>query len=105
MIARVRPAVVHAHGAEGNLFGLAAAALARVPVRIGEEIGLPDDSRRARFAFRTVYRSAHRVIGVADAVRDWLVRSGEVPPAKAIRIYNPVQLPGAEASARAPGSR
>jgi glycosyltransferase involved in cell wall biosynthesis len=103
MLRDLRPTVFHAHGAEANLFGLAAAALARVPVRIGEEIGMPAHGPRARLAYRTAYRAAHRVIGVADAVRDWLVATGEVPAAKALRIYNPARLPAVRAAPRRAG--
>jgi glycosyltransferase involved in cell wall biosynthesis len=103
VLRRQRPDVIHTHGAEGNMYGLVAAALARIPVRIGEEIGMPVHSPRARFAFRSVYRTADRVIGVADAVRDWLIESREVSPSKAVRIYNPVGFPGANAAPRDPG--
>ncbi|TBW08952.1 glycosyltransferase [Azotobacter chroococcum] len=90
---RLRPTVVHSHGAEANFHGLIAARLAGVPVRIGEEIGIPSHSPRARRIFRQVYRTAHCVIGMSCAVTDWLIESGEVPPAKAVRVYNPVKLP------------
>ena len=97
------PAVVHAHGSEANLFGLWTAKSADVPVRIGEEIGLPDHRLRARLALRAAYRAADRVIGVSDAVRDFLVSSGEVPKSRALRIYNPVRETGSQASPRLEG--
>jgi len=90
---QLRPTVVHSHGAEANFHGLIAARLAGVPVRVGEEIGIPAHSGRARRVFRQLYRCAHCVIGISDAVTGWLVESGEVPPAKAVRVYNPVKLP------------
>ncbi|MDQ3057707.1 MAG: glycosyltransferase [Pseudomonadota bacterium] len=90
---RMRPLVVHTHGAEANVCGLIAAWLARVPVRIGEEIGMPDHGPKARAVFRGIYMLAHRVVGISQAVTDWLVASGEVPPRKAVRLYNPVELP------------
>jgi len=89
---RLRPQVVHTHGAEANFHGLIAAWLAGVPVRIGEEIGIPAHSARARWVFRQVYRLSHRVIGISESVTRWLVESGEVPTSKAVRIYNPVEL-------------
>jgi len=88
-----RPFVVHTHGAEANFHGLTAAFLARVPVRIGEEIGIPSHSKKARAIFQQVYRTAQRVIGISQSVTDWLVASREVPAVKAIKIYNPVELP------------
>lgn len=87
-----RPTVVHAHGAEANFHALIAAYTSGVPVRIGEEIGIPTHSRTARTVFRFVYRTAHTVVGVSEAVRQWLIQSGEVPVWKARRIYNPVKL-------------
>lgn len=91
-IRQIRPAVVHTHGAEANFHGLIAAWLARVPVRIGEEIGIPSHGTRARKIFAQVYRIAHRVVGISEAVTRWLIQSGEVPTKKATRIYNPVAL-------------
>lgn len=88
----VRPVVVHTHGAEANFHGLLAARLAGIPVRIGEEIGIPQQSIQARWVFTQIYRSAQRVIGISDAVTRWLVESGEVPMSKVVRIYNPVRL-------------
>lgn len=90
---REKPLVVHTHGAEANCHGLLAAWIAGVPVRIGEEIGIPSHGRTAKWIFRWVYGTAHRVIGISQAVTQWLIASREVPPHKAIRIYNPVQLP------------
>lgn len=85
-----QPTIVHTHGAEANFHGLIAAWLARIPVRIGEEIGVPTHSLRAQKVFQQVYRVAHRVIGVSDAVKRWLIKTGEIPEDKAVRIYNPI---------------
>ena len=90
---RERPFVVHAHGAEANFHGLLAACLARVPVRIGEEIGIPNHGIKARTVFRLIYGMAHRVVGISQSVTDWLIASREAPQHKATRIYNPVRLP------------
>mgnify|MGYP006189006297 CR=1 FL=1 len=93
LLRRVRPGVVHAHGAEANFHGLVAGFLAGVPVRVAEEIGIPSHGRIARRVFRACYRLAHAVVGVSDGVTRWLVASGEVPPAKAVTVLNPVRLP------------
>lgn len=90
---RERPLVVHAHGAEANFHGLFAACLARVPIRIGEEIGIPGHSETAKRVFRMAYATAHRVIGVSRVVTSWLIENHEVPSEKALRIDNPVSLP------------
>jgi len=90
---RERPQVVHAHGAEANFHGLIAAYLARINLRIGEEIGIPSHSNNAKKIFKLIYATAHRVIGVSRVVSEWLVDSGEVPAGKILQIDNPVGLP------------
>lgn len=91
LVKRLRPAVVHTHGAEANFHGLLAAWLAQVPVRIGEEIGIPRHSARARLVFRQVYRTATRVIGISNSVVDYLRDAGEVNESRLVRLYNPVE--------------
>jgi glycosyltransferase involved in cell wall biosynthesis len=90
---RESPTVVHTHGAEANFHGLLAAWITRVPVRIGEEIGIPGHSATAKRLFSLVYQTAHNVIGVSCLVVNWLIESGEVQASKAIHISNPVRLP------------
>ncbi len=92
---QLKPVVVHTHGSEANIQALLAAWLAGVPVRIGEEIGIPSHSSKAKFFFRQAYRFASKVIGVSEAVRNWLVEHREVPATKATILYNPVRLPAA----------
>lgn len=91
-----RPAVVHAHGAEANFHALVAAALAGVPVRVGEEIGIPVHGTVARLVFRWAYRCAHKVIGVSGSVTQWLTQHGEVRADCAMTLLNPVRLPEAK---------
>lgn len=91
LICAVRPDIIHTHGAEANFYGLLAGALARVRVRIGEEIGMPRHSLCARIVFRQVYRLAHCVIGVSGAVTRYLIEAKEVPVEKTYRLYNPVE--------------
>lgn len=84
-----RVEVVHTHGFYTNTFGVAAAALARVPARVA--------SRRETEGFRTpaqksferhvTFRLAHAVVANAEAVRRDLVRQG-VPPARVVTVYN-----------------
>lgn len=87
-----KPDVVHTHGAEANFNGIIAAKLARVPVVIGEEIGIPNHSYKAKALFRMVYSVSDRVIAISDSVKEWLVESGEAQEKKIIRIYNPVEI-------------
>lgn len=100
---RERFEVVHCHGAEANLFGLWAAYLAGVPVRVGEEIGIPDHNLRASIAYRIAYAAADHVIGVSSIVRDFLVARGEVPACKTVVVYNPVRRLAAEPAQRRDG--
>jgi glycosyltransferase involved in cell wall biosynthesis len=90
---REQPVIVHTHGAEANFHGLLAAFLARVPVRVGEEIGIPAHSNVAKFIFRQIYRMAHRVIGVSNVVVDWLLACREVSQKRVACLYSPVLLP------------
>jgi|TARA_R100001460_G_scaffold98384_1_gene141202 glycosyltransferase involved in cell wall biosynthesis len=89
---QVKPCVVHAHGAEANFHGILAAFFARVPVRIGEEIGIPDHSKLAKKIFKFIYSLSTQVVAISDSVKAWLIDSGEVPKAKVTRIYNPVEV-------------
>jgi len=102
---RYRPAAVHTHGSEANFHGLIAAWLARVPVRVGEEIGIPSHSWKARQVFRVVFFSAKYVICMSNAVADWIIKNGEVPRSKALLIHNPVELPFSRKKQRDPMPR
>lgn len=105
LLRRLRPAVLHAHGAEANFHGLLAGWLAGVPVRVGEEIGIPAHGRLARRVFRACYAFAHAVVGVSEGVTRWLVDSGEVAAGKAVTVLNPVQLPEGRGGTLPPADR
>ncbi|HHW34046.1 MAG TPA: glycosyltransferase [Paracoccus solventivorans] len=85
----LRPSVVHLHGAEANFHGVIAARLARVPVVVAEEIGVPDHSRKARAIFRQVYRRCDRVIAVSQAVANRIMEMGEAGPDQIEVVHNP----------------
>lgn len=87
-----KPDVVHAHGAEANFHGILAAYFAGVPVRIGEEIGIPVHSKSAKRIFKFIYFLSSHVVAISDSVKAWLIDSGEVPLEKVTRIYNPVEV-------------
>ena len=93
LMQRDEPTVVHTHGAEANFHGLIAAKIAGIRVRIGEEIGIPGHSWKARMVFRQVYRCAHKVVGVSDAVSQWLVDSTEIPTQKSTTILTGIDIP------------
>jgi L-malate glycosyltransferase len=81
-------ALVQTHDFYTNVFGMAAAALARVPVRIA--------ARRETTGYRTAmqkrverlaYRLAHAVVANSNAVKRELIAQG-VPEGKVVTIYN-----------------
>jgi glycosyltransferase involved in cell wall biosynthesis len=84
--------IVHTHDVYSNIFGLPAARLARVPVRIGSRRdtgGVGTTSRRRLEGF--LYRLADRVVTNADAVGRHLAGEG-VPAEKIVTIHNAVDL-------------
>jgi glycosyltransferase involved in cell wall biosynthesis len=88
---RARIAVVHAATLSGNLFGLAGAALAGVPVRIGSQRGYDfDRSRVERHLQRLAYARAHRVVANTAALAAWLAASG-VPRERVVVVPNGVE--------------
>lgn len=89
---REKPTVVHTSGSEANFHGLVAAFLARVPVRVGEEIGHPRHSLPYRKLFRFVYSLAQKVVGISQSVIDRIVALGEITIDKAVVVYNPMPL-------------
>lgn len=97
---KFKPIAVHTHGAEANFHGIIAAWLTRVPVRIGEEIGVPNHSWKARQIFRLVFINAKYVICMSKAVADWIIKNGEAPKSKALLIHNPVEIPPARTKQR-----
>ena len=101
--------IVHGCDLYGNIFGLPGAALAGVPVRIGNrrEILTGDKSRAQLTAQRLAYRAAHAVVANSGAAREQLAREG-VPTARLhlipngldISRYTPVPPAGAGNAAR-----
>jgi glycosyltransferase involved in cell wall biosynthesis len=82
----------HAHDFYTNVFGLAAAALAGVPVRIASrrETGIMRTPAQERIQL-WAYRLAGMVVANAGAVRDFLVGQG-VPVGKIAVLYNGVDM-------------
>jgi glycosyltransferase involved in cell wall biosynthesis len=81
--------IVHTCDLYGNIFGLPGAALAGVPVRIGNrrEILTGDKSRAQLTGQRLAYRAAHAVVANSSAARDQLELEG-VPPSRIRLIAN-----------------
>ncbi len=85
----IRADIVHTCDLYGNIFGLPGAALAGVPVRIGNrrEILTGDKSPVQLTAQRLAYRAAHAVVANSSAACDQLAREG-VPAHKRRLIAN-----------------
>jgi L-malate glycosyltransferase len=79
--------VVHTHDFYTNIFGMAGAALARVPVRIASRRESAVRPASQRFVERSAYRAAHAVVANCEEVRQQLIREG-VPGQKVRTIYN-----------------
>jgi len=83
--------VVHTHDFYTNVFGMAGAALARVPVRIASRRESATRPATQRFVERCAYRLAHAVVANCEDVGQQLVREG-VPARKVRTIYNGLDL-------------
>ena len=83
--------VVHTHDFYTNVFGMAAAALARVPVRIASRRESAVRPENQRLVERCSYRAAHAVVANCEDVRQQLIKEG-VPAQKVRTIYNGLDL-------------
>lgn len=80
--------VVHTHDFYTNIFGMTAAKLARVPVRIASKRDTEGfSSSLQKRAERYAYRLAHSVITNADAIKKQLIREG-VGAEKLVTVHN-----------------
>ena len=85
---QVRPHVLHASVAEAMWHGALAGALAGVPWRLIEDVGMPQRSPLAQLMFGAASRLAHRVIGVSQATCDYLITHERMPAERVRLIYN-----------------
>ncbi len=92
LFCKEQPDVVHACAAEANFHAMIAAYLAKIPVRIAEEVGLPGQSKKARLIFRSIYALSSAVIGVSKTVQEYLIDKNGVTPKKVKLIYNPYDM-------------
>jgi L-malate glycosyltransferase len=88
---RINARIVHTCELYANIFGLPAAALAGVDLRIGNrrELLTPDKTRGHLAGQRLAYRAAHAVVANSDAAAEQLRREG-VPSARIRVIPNGV---------------
>ena len=83
--------VVHTHDFYTNVFGMAGAALARVPVRLASRRESASRPASQRFVERCAYRLAHAVVANCEEVRQQLLKEG-VPAQKVRTIHNGLDL-------------
>ncbi|WP_442787030.1 glycosyltransferase [Flavobacterium suncheonense] len=85
-----KPEVVHTSGAEANFHGVLAAKLAKVPVIVSEEIGIPSQSKTAKRIFKFIYNLSDYVIGNSAPVISYLEKENGVKRKKLQQIPNPM---------------
>jgi len=83
-----KPHVFHSAGSEANFHGVIAAKLARVPVIIAEEIGIPSHSRFAKIVFNFIYKFCDFVVGESQSVIDNLKHNYNINHSKLKVISN-----------------
>ena len=89
---RIQPDVVHTHNTAAYVYGVAAAAIARVPRIIHTRHGQRfDSSRRQTMLFRGLSRWVERVVSVSSDGRQLTIDEG-ISPTKASTICNGVDL-------------
>ena len=79
--------LVHTHDFYTNIFGMAGARLAGVPVRIASRRESGKRAALKRFLERRAYGVAHRVVANCEEVRRQLIAEG-VAPDKVVTLYN-----------------
>ncbi|PYQ90844.1 MAG: hypothetical protein DMG02_08755 [Acidobacteria bacterium] len=85
-------AIVHSTELYSNIFALPAAALARVPVRIGNRREINPDKTAAQIAMqRAAYGAAHKIVANSRAAAERL-RLERVPPRKITIVPNGLDL-------------
>lgn len=84
--------VVHTHDFYTNVFGMAGAALARVPVRIASRRESSVRPQSQRFVERCAYRLAHAVVANCEEVRRQLIKDEGLPAQKVRTIHNGLDL-------------
>ncbi|MBV9215236.1 MAG: glycosyltransferase family 4 protein [Acidobacteria bacterium] len=88
--------LVHTHDFYTNVFGIAAASLARVPARIASKRETAGMRTRAQNVIeRIAFGRAHAIVANSDAVRKALISRG-VPDEKIALIYNGIDHTGGQ---------
>lgn len=83
--------IVQSHDFYTNVFGMAASALAKIPVRIAAKRETGMRTRAQKFIECRAFNLAHAIVANADAVKNYLIESG-VAARKVTTIYNGLDL-------------
>ncbi|KAA6348121.1 4-alpha-N-acetylgalactosaminyltransferase [termite gut metagenome] len=83
-----KPDVVHCAGAEANFYGIIAAIMARIPVKVSEEIGIPKHSRIAKIIFKIVFNLSDYVLGESKKVVCFIQNNYNISTDKVKQIPN-----------------
>jgi glycosyltransferase involved in cell wall biosynthesis len=84
---RLRVEIVHTHDFYSNIFGMTAATIAGIPVKIASRRESSKRPSLKRLFERQAYRVADRVVGNCEEVRRQLIEEG-VKPHKVLTFYN-----------------
>lgn len=85
---KLKPNVVHCSGAEANFHGVIAAKMAKIKIIISEEIGIANQSYKARVIFKFIYKLSDYVIGESKKVVDNLRIKYAIPENKLVVVHN-----------------
>ena len=83
-----KPDVLHASIVEAMFHGAIASFLARVPLRIIEDTGVPTRSAVGNMAYGAISRLVHHVIGVSQATCDYLLEQDRMAKDRVRLLYN-----------------
>ncbi len=83
--------VVHTHDFYTNIFGMFAASLARVPVRIASKRETLSKTKKQLLIERQAFRSCDKILANAEAVKRFLIETG-ISAEKIVTIYNGLDL-------------
>lgn len=100
-----KPDVVHCAGGEANFHGVIAAKLAKVPLVVAEEIGIPEHSWLAKRVFSFVYELSDFAVGESQVVIDHLKNTYGLNPRKLRLIPNFCLFPDTDATTSARGKK
>ncbi len=84
--------LVHTHDFYTNIFGMVAASLARVPVRIASRRESAVRAAKQRMVERGAYRFAHRVVANCEEVRQQLIHQEGLAEEKVVTLYNGLDM-------------